>query len=663
MAYKYSKGAQVIGDLKAKDDAQRDTIIDFGEDRIDFQTSGSTRIKISGSNGEITFNEAYTFPTSDGTSGQVLQTDGAGNLSFASVSGGSGSTPGGSDRQVQFNDGGSLAGNSAVLVDDSYNLKLSSSLFVKEKVGIGIDLGGGKNSSDEWVAITSPQNRFHMVGDATDNAAFSIDQASNTVGGTYWSFSRARGTPSSPTAINANDEISRIQFFAHTGSSTLKRSAMIYTTADADGDGRMRFYATNAGDEDNIAIDIYENKVTFGDQIVVGASGMNPISDGGASIGGTSNRFQNIRGNNIVAYDSLQIGSVHPIYDRGGHGLSVNKDIATIGNYTSGEGFVYVSNYSTVENVAFVLRKTGSHFGGIAINGTDTDNDEKVVLFSENSTAGFAFKNSIPDYGANGLGNLETTGKTLMELDSTGNLNVPSGTLSVGAITIPNTDGTNGQVLQTDGSGNLSFATVSGGAASAGGPDGSIQINDSNSLTGSTGLTYDGAELYASGSVRIVGEEIINDSAYADSNQRDRSFTLKRHYNFSGISANSWTDVISWRPYKQGTTTDPEASSLWTAVSFKMEISGHTNGVSGNGYRSRVGYVSYEGSSAANAGASDTTLGSPISTDVNRSGWVTTLRINPNQGGATGFSGTVYVEVHFARGAGSNGENITWSVT
>jgi hypothetical protein len=35
MSYKYSKGSQVIGDLKAADDTQRDTLIDFGEDRID----------------------------------------------------------------------------------------------------------------------------------------------------------------------------------------------------------------------------------------------------------------------------------------------------------------------------------------------------------------------------------------------------------------------------------------------------------------------------------------------------------------------------------------------------------------------------------------------------------------------------------------------------
>ena len=49
MSYKYSKGAQVIGDLKAADDAERDTLIDFGEDYIGFETSGSAVMVVSGS--------------------------------------------------------------------------------------------------------------------------------------------------------------------------------------------------------------------------------------------------------------------------------------------------------------------------------------------------------------------------------------------------------------------------------------------------------------------------------------------------------------------------------------------------------------------------------------------------------------------------------------
>jgi len=54
MSYKYSKGSQVIGDLKAADDAQRNTLIDFGEDQIEFQTSGSTRLKVDNNGAEVT---------------------------------------------------------------------------------------------------------------------------------------------------------------------------------------------------------------------------------------------------------------------------------------------------------------------------------------------------------------------------------------------------------------------------------------------------------------------------------------------------------------------------------------------------------------------------------------------------------------------------------
>jgi hypothetical protein len=52
-------------------------------------TTTTTWIK-GASTGAITFNSAYTFPTADGSNGQVLQTDGAGNITFAESSGGGG---------------------------------------------------------------------------------------------------------------------------------------------------------------------------------------------------------------------------------------------------------------------------------------------------------------------------------------------------------------------------------------------------------------------------------------------------------------------------------------------------------------------------------------------------------------------------------------------
>jgi len=48
MSYKYSNGGFTVqGDIKAADDAERNTIIDFGEDLIQLQTSGSTRLHIN----------------------------------------------------------------------------------------------------------------------------------------------------------------------------------------------------------------------------------------------------------------------------------------------------------------------------------------------------------------------------------------------------------------------------------------------------------------------------------------------------------------------------------------------------------------------------------------------------------------------------------------
>ena len=58
------------------------------------------------------------------------------------------------------------------------------------------------------------------------------------------------------------------------------------------------------------------------------------------------------------------------------------------------------------------------------------------------------------------------SGDNTVQLGNTSVTNVnTSGTITAGAITIPNTDGTTGQVLSTDGSGVLSWTTPSSGAA------------------------------------------------------------------------------------------------------------------------------------------------------------------------------------------------------
>ena len=61
---------------------------------------------------------AVTYTSTDGTVGQVLTTYGNGQTYFSTVSGGGGS-PGGSDSQIQYNNGGAFGGNVAMSFDDT----------------------------------------------------------------------------------------------------------------------------------------------------------------------------------------------------------------------------------------------------------------------------------------------------------------------------------------------------------------------------------------------------------------------------------------------------------------------------------------------------------------------------------------------------------------
>ena len=90
------------------------------------------------------FVTAFTLPTTDGTVDQVLKTDGAGNIGFATVSGGGG-TPGGSDTQIQYNNAGSFGGASGLVTDGS-NLTLNAQG----------DLRFADSDSSNWVAFQAP---------------------------------------------------------------------------------------------------------------------------------------------------------------------------------------------------------------------------------------------------------------------------------------------------------------------------------------------------------------------------------------------------------------------------------------------------------------------------------------------------------------------------
>ena len=145
--------------------------------------TGGIRIYGSGDNKEganhvgltvsssLTSDITFTLPTSDGSSGQVLQTDGSGALSFTDAGSG---TPAGNDTEIQFNDGGNF-GSSGNLTWNDTNLILGNGSGVtfgdagENIVGDGADLYVNSSNSINLapsanVTITSGKNLEFGVG-------------------------------------------------------------------------------------------------------------------------------------------------------------------------------------------------------------------------------------------------------------------------------------------------------------------------------------------------------------------------------------------------------------------------------------------------------------------------------------------------------------------
>ena len=78
--------------------------------------SGST-VTVTGSlsASALHINNSYSLPTANGSSGQVISSNGTGQLVFSDVS--AGSSPGGVDTSVQFNSGSTLSGSTSLTYD------------------------------------------------------------------------------------------------------------------------------------------------------------------------------------------------------------------------------------------------------------------------------------------------------------------------------------------------------------------------------------------------------------------------------------------------------------------------------------------------------------------------------------------------------------------
>jgi hypothetical protein len=110
--------------------------------------------------GTVSANVTWTLPAADGTSSQVLSTNGSGTLSWATVS----ATPGGSNTQIQFNNS-SAFGGSANLTWDGTNVQLGATGALRF----------ADTDSSNYVAFKSP-------GVVSANVTWTLPSADGTSG-------------------------------------------------------------------------------------------------------------------------------------------------------------------------------------------------------------------------------------------------------------------------------------------------------------------------------------------------------------------------------------------------------------------------------------------------------------------------------------------------
>lgn len=105
-----------------------------------------------------------------------------------------------------------------------------------------------------------------------------------------------------------------------------------------------------------------------------------------------------------------------------------------------------------------------------------------------------------------------TAANTLDEVTSAGSVTtngIEVGALTVASLIYPTTDGVSGQFLQTDGSGNLSWATATAVAA-PGGANGQVQFNDNGVMDGTAMLTMSGTDVILGGSMVPDANNTLN---------------------------------------------------------------------------------------------------------------------------------------------------------
>lgn len=378
--------------------------LQFHDNEISTRNSNEPLVLSAAGTGKVNIS-GLSYPTSDGSAGQFLKTDGSGTLSFASVSVGDfsfvGSTiisPSNADITLDPSGSGGIALNANTTITG--NLTVTGTQTTLETTTLVVEDpllelaknnsgGGGENSLDQGLLI----NRGSL-----DNVAFIWDESADQFA----------------TAVTSGEDGTTAGNVTIDSYAGLRVGALTTSTATL---GGIQFAGTTLSSSDSTVINVNEGLVVDGTLTANSISGL------------TSTTIEN-----TSTSDSLSITTTE--------------------------------DSSTAAPVIMLKRNSSSpadadYLGQLKFKG-ENDNDQEITYAK--ITAKIQDASDSSEDGLLEFANIKAGSQTITaRLKSNVFQLLNSTALEVGGYTFPTSDGSPGQVLQTDGSGTISFGTVSVG--------------------------------------------------------------------------------------------------------------------------------------------------------------------------------------------------------